>query len=362
MDRRTVLKALALSPLAGLGWRPAFADARDYAAEALAANPAPAVGGAVFSADAVLWSGVAGVRRAGSDDRVTMDDKWHLGSNAKAMTAAVFQRLVEQGRIAADATLETLFPGVAVDKALKGLTADHLSSHSAGLSDAPVIDIAWLMVARGDTRPLPVQRAELAAKALGAPPPGTVGAFAYANINFVVLGAAIEAATGQSWEDIMQTEMFAPLGMASAGFGAPADPAPWGHRAGRPMEPGIAADNPPALGPAGTVHMNLSDYGTWLQTILKGGAGWLSAEAVAAMTAPPAEGEVYRRGWGLIAERPWAKGHVLAHEGSNTMWHALVLVAPRRGLAVATVSNDLAEGAKATRALAQTLTEAFAPG
>jgi len=57
------------------------------------------------------------------------------------------------------------------------------------------------------------------------------------------------------------------------------------------------------------------------------------------MTAPPAVGESYRRGWGLIPERAWARGPVLAHEGSNTMWHAIAALSPATGMALIGVSN-----------------------
>lgn len=360
MHRRTLLKTLAALPAMGLGVPRAMAQQPDPAAAGLSEG-VPALGGAVFTADETLYLGVAGVRRLGSDDAVTAGDKWHLGSNTKAMTAALFQRLVEQGAIAADATLGALFPDITVDPALAGLTMDDVSGHRAGLTDATTIDMRWLMTARGDARPLDAQRAELAAKALSAPPPGELGKFAYANINFIVQGAAIERATGKTWEEVMTAEMFTPLGIASGGFGPPPDPAPWGHMGPRPMEPGPAADNPAALGPAATAHMSLADYGKWLQMILKGGAGWLSADAVAAMTTPPAEGETYRRGWGVVPERPWAKGPVLVHEGSNTMWHAVVMVAPVRGLAIAAVSNAGMAGAKAAQGLAQKLKETYAP-
>ncbi|MFT3811532.1 MAG: serine hydrolase domain-containing protein [Micropepsaceae bacterium] len=363
MDRRTLLKVLAASPLAGWGLgRVWAADGADPVASALTGSGAPALAGAVFTPMETLFLGVAGVRQTGSDNKVATEDRWHLGSNTKAMTAAVFQRLVEQGRIKAGATLAELFPGMTIDPALSGLTADDLSGHRAGLLDMAVIGRDWLMTARGDKRPMTEQRAALAAKALGAPPPGQAGTFAYGNINFIVLGAAIEQATGMAWEDVMKAELFAPLGMASAGFGAPADPAPWGHMGGRPMEPGPFADNPAALGPAGTVHVALGDYGKWLQMIMKGGDGWLSAGAVAAMTAPPADGERYRRGWGLVAARPWAQGPVLMHEGSNVMWHATAMIAPVRGIAIATMSNDeTSGGAKACQALAQVLKETYAP-
>ena len=362
MQRRTLLKALAAAPLMAAGSARARAAGRgeDALVAALSGSKAPALGGAVFTAEETLFLGVAGVRQAGSDNKVAAEDRWHLGSNTKAMTAAVFQRLVEQGRIADGAPLSALFPGFTIDPALAGLTADDLSGHRAGLADADAIGRQWLMTARGDAASLKDQRAALAARALGMKPSGQVGRFAYANINFIVLGAAIELATGAAWEDVMRAEMFGPLGMASGGFGPPADPAPWGHMAGRPMEPGLAADNPLALGPAGTAHVNLADYGKWLQMILRGGDGWLSAEAIAAMTAPPAEGELYRRGWGVMPARDWARGPVLAHEGSNTMWHAVVLVVPGRGVAIATVSNDGLQGAGAAQTLAQALQNIYA--
>jgi len=49
----------------------------------------------------------------------------------------------------------------------------------------------------------------------------------------------------------------------------------------------------------------------------------------------------YAGGW-ILAKRPWAKGTVLTHSGSNTMWHATVWVAPKldRSFLVATNSCD----------------------
>lgn len=44
---------------------------------------------------------VAGVVRRGADDAVVESDAWHIGSCAKALTAALYARLVEQGRVMA---------------------------------------------------------------------------------------------------------------------------------------------------------------------------------------------------------------------------------------------------------------------
>ena len=57
-----------------------------------------ALAGGLMTPQGLEWSGVRGVRRSGQDASALAGDRWHLGSNTKAMTAAVYARLVEQGR------------------------------------------------------------------------------------------------------------------------------------------------------------------------------------------------------------------------------------------------------------------------
>jgi CubicO group peptidase (beta-lactamase class C family) len=326
----------------------------------------PGLAGAVVTRDGLSFLEAAGVRRQGQPDRVTVDDKWHLGSNTKAMTAALYGRLVEQGKARWGATLAELFPDLKVDPALAGTTVETLMSHRAGIVDAGLVDLNWLRAAHADKRPLNVQRTEFAAKALTAKPGGTQGQFAYANANFIVAGAAIERIAGQPWETVIKAELFDPLGMASAGFGAPKGDQPWGHQylgvMLRPVDPAGPSDNPPALGPAGTAHMSLTDYAKFIRLFLTDGGGFLKPETIAHLTASPTAGDQsYALGWITFARRPWAKGPALAHEGSNTFWHAFAAVAPAAGLAVITAANaDMGGGAQATQALAQQLIRRFA--
>ena len=49
--------------------------------------------------------------------------------------------------------------------------------------------------------------------------PGVI--FSYQNANFILAGAMLERCTGKAWEDLMTTELFQPLGITTAGFGAP---------------------------------------------------------------------------------------------------------------------------------------------
>ena len=363
-DRRTVLAgSLAAAGLAALPARAAGGvdpAACEAALDAVFAETRPvALAGAVVTREGLAWSGVRGVRRFGGDDPATLDDRWHLGSNTKAMTAAVYARLVEQGRADWDAPLSVVFQGATVDQAWDGVTIRDFMRHRAGVKDADALGMIFYMTARADPRPLPEQRRAIAEHILSAAPTGTPGGYEYANANYILAGAAIEALTGQPWEDVMRAELFGPLGLASAGFGAPAHDIhgggnAWGHRwAGGqthtpvdPADPG--ADNPAALGPAGTAHMTLADYATWLRVFVNDGGGWLKPESVAILSDPGAgQGQPYALGWIAPPAIPWAHGPALMHEGSNTLWHAVAAVAPRRGVALIGLANVSVEAGAA---------------
>ncbi|WP_339931205.1 serine hydrolase domain-containing protein [uncultured Brevundimonas sp.] len=362
--RRVLMGGLAALPtLAAL---PAFARSdsgtADAALDAVFESTAPpALAAGIISREGLTWSGVRGVRRHGGSEPATLEDRWHLGSNTKAMTATVIARLVEQGRMRPDLTVGGAFPALSVDPAWTDVPLTALMHHRAGLMDADVIGLPWLMTARDDPRSLMEQRAAIAAQAFSRPPSGPVGTFAYGNANYIVVGAAIEAATGRSWEDAMRAEVFTPLGLGSAGFGPPPDPAPWGHTAGTtPMDPTSPfSDNPLALGPAGTVHMSLADYARFAQTFLTTGDDWLTPESIGWLTTPadgPPPG--YADGW-LTRTVPWAgidgPGPILAHEGSNTFWQALILLAPQKGVGIIILCNDGRVGGAAVQALAERL-------
>jgi len=322
----------------------------------------PALGGALVTADGLAWIGTSGIRRAGGEDAVTTQDRWHLGSNTKAMTAALYARLVEQGRASWGVRLADLFPDLSVDPAWSEITVEHLFGHRAGIVDAQVMPV-WMIQAWAGAEVSPL-RTGLAQTVLGAPPPGPVGAFAYSNVGFVIAGAAIERITGDPWETSIRREVFEPLGMASAGFGAPLGANAWGHHgaAMTPKDPSVmGSDNPPALGPAGTVHATMADYARFLRVFLTGGGGWLSPDSLARLSQPlTGEGQSYALGWGVVSGPPWTgPGAALVHDGSNTMWLARGVVAPARGAAAICVANAADPAQSAINALTQALIGRF---
>ncbi len=369
LDRRSLMAAMGAAPAVSL---PALARTRtddagvEAALDSVFERFAPVgLGAALVSREGVHASGVRGLRRRDGTEPVRTTDAWHLGSNTKAMTAVLFARLVEQGLADWELKLVDALPGEH-DPAWADVRVVDLMQHRAGLRDDDVLGQAWLMTARGDPATLPEQRLAVAKKALASAPGGTPGRFLYGNANYMVAAAAMEAITGQDWQSLMVEQVFGPLGITSAGFGAPREPAPWGHRemggttvSLPPSHPG--SDNPAALGPAGTVHMTLADYGRFLAVFLNDGQPLLQAASVARLS-QPAEGAppAYGCGW-IVLNQPWAgpdgatPGQVLAHDGSNTLWYASAMVAPARGLALIAVSNDGTTGAQACPALIRAL-------
>lgn len=321
----------------------------------LARHGVPALGAALVQRGKPTEIACVGSRRFGGAQAVTWQDRWHLGSCSKALTATLLARLEETKRIAAPVDLLAAFPRVGVHAGWRAFTLERLLAHVSGLPAAyPPPLWAWCWNGGASGRE---QRARLVGEMLAAAPPkGATPGFQYANMNFDIVGAALEHALDEEFEAIAKLHLFAPLGLERAGFGAPgaADDGvaePRGHRARdsswEAVEPGRGADNPEALSPAGRMHMSLADWARCAEVHLappepRGGTEanpprYLSAERLARMHAPAA-GESYTHGWG-IAKRAWSKGPVLTHAGSNTMWFVVAWLAPAEGLGVLVVCN-----------------------
>ncbi len=323
----------------------------------------PALGGAIVTAMGLDGVWVTGTRTAGGREAVTADDLWHLGSCTKSMTATVIALLVERGDLAWERTLPELLPELApaMDRAFADVTLVDLLAHRAGVRTMTGPDDILERCSGLAVEPRE-QRRELARAVLSAPPsfPPRQDCH-YSNAGFVIAGAIVERATGKPWEESIQELLFRPLGIMTAGFGAPGAPdqvdQPRGHdNDGKPVRPGPDGDNAPIIGPAGTVHMSLADWARYLQLHLRGvtedvmvGAITLRAATIARLHTPwPAQDTRYGYGWAL-PQRDWAGGDhtVLTHAGSNTMWYSVCWLDPATGFGVLVTTN--AAGEKATR-------------
>ncbi len=323
------------------------------------ANGLPALAAAVVKGRDTVAIGVVGVRKEGSSERVTLDDKWHIGSCTKSMTAALAAMLVEDGTLRWDMTLAEMFPDLApqMQAGWRDVTLEQLLAHHGGAPGDLDADGLWGRLWQRADQPPRAQREYLARELLTkhkpVAPPGTK--YVYSNGGYALIGHAIEEALDRPWEELLRERLFVPLGMTSAGFGAPASvdtvDQPWGHKAGQdgtfqPVAPGLHADNPAAIGPGGTVHCSIGDFARYAAWQLAGARGerathaspLLHPETFERLHAPFASDSEYAFGW-VATHRSWGDGTVLTHAGSNTMFYAVIWIAPKKDFAVVVCTN-----------------------
>jgi CubicO group peptidase (beta-lactamase class C family) len=326
-------------------------DVSSRLAEIVKQYDVPGMAVVVVMGDRVVATGAAGVRRRGSDEKITINDQFHLGSDTKAFTASLCAMFVEEGKLKWDTTVGEVFGDKVKNMGpqWRDVTLRELLTHRGGAPGSIEPELrARLRLIQDD----PVEaRRQLLLGTVTRPPaakPGTE--FIYSNTGYAIAGHMAETVAGESWEQLMRERIFEPLGMKSAGFGAPGEAGkvdePWGHTVrGKPVEPGPFADNPPAIGPAGRIHCSLGDWAKFVTWHLNGerdGKGLLKPESFVVMHGAVGE---YAMGW-AVAQRAWGGGKVLTHAGSNTMWFAVTWLAPQKGFAVLVGCNQGGDQAK----------------
>ncbi len=318
---------------------------------------APGLGAAIVKPQSIeVWT--TGVRKMGNDTKILNTDKFHLGSNTKALTATLLAQLIEAGSLRWESTLQEIFPEISIRSEFLNVTVEMLAAHRSGItSDMGAVESgqlwSWMWQNNSTQTLLPIiaQRHEIAQRLLAFPAqykPGTH--YLYSNWNYIIIGAVLEKYSSVSWEELLQQKIFAPLNMSSCGFGAAGNPAlatpdqPWPHvfqNGGFSAVPATSVlDNPQSLGPAGTVHCSLADWGQFLQAHLDGfqqkNTPILRAASFTKLHTPYPGQEYTPGGWLSFVMN---NRRALQHTGSNTMNYANVLLFPAYAIGFVATTN-----------------------
>ncbi len=349
----------------------------------LARYDLPALAAAVAQTGKIIAAGAVGTRAAGAHIAVTLNDRFHIGSDTKAMTSLVAAMLVEEGQLRWDSTVGEVFPELVgqMDPGLRQVTLVQLLSHTSGIpsdneafgklldqsltQDGNLNDLRYWLVTQWCKQPLQSK-------------PGTT--FAYSNMGYTLVGVMLERVSGKTWEQLMQTRVFDPLNLQTAGFGPQASlgkiDAPLGHERHdgtlKPMLAGPNGDNPLIIGPAGTVHLSVLDFATW--------AAWNAGEGrrgpalvhpdtlhklhTPVISMPPRPNAApgtpshgaYGLGWGEVTF-DWSPEPFLYHGGSNEKNLAYILLQPRHDFAMVLMTN--VSGPQADQALTALVEELY---
>ena len=310
----------------------------------------PAFAISIIQGDEMVAWGASGIRAVGDDTPVSLTDKWHMGSNTKAMTAHLVAILVQEGVLSWDTTVAEVYSDLTPPNGWNEVSILDLCRHRSGIRKLnPMVSMHFYQ----STESPRVQRRQWVEKVVMAHPPKDDRHYDYANANYMLAGAILEELTDQSWEKLITTQLFAPLGMAGVGFGSPGDHQPLGHvkdlahpdGGWKSVPVGPRADNPAALGPAGTAHSDFASLVPYLAMhldIAQQVPGPTAQPSFQTLHALPEEG-VYSAGW---VEQNMAtddlseiKGRVLFHNGSNTMWTHTIGLLPEKDMAFVCATN-----------------------
>lgn len=290
---------------------------------------------------------VHGERKAGSGVPLQISDRWHVGGITKSITATMIAGLVESGQMQWSDTVGSAFPEALIHEDWRPVTVLQLLTHTAGAPANFSYDVRKKRPAPGPERTR--VRRETILDVISDQPAHTPGAGkVYSNVGVTIAGAMAEKVTGDTWENLVKEIVFRPLELKEAGFGPPKSSdrmleQPRGHRtrlSGK-LAVGDDADNTPVMSPSGAVHMTLGDLCRYATDHLRGyfrEGQLLSTETYRVLHTP--ELSQYACGW--IRRKPdsLVPYTVYWHNGSNTMWYAMVAFIPERNMVIAVTSND----------------------
>lgn len=288
---------------------------------------------AVLQDSEVVHQACFGPRDPASGEPVTARSRFAIASITKTITATLSMLLHEEGRLDLDAPLnaeEALLP-LANASASAAVSLRDVLSHRTGL---PAHDLLWLL-----DRFSPSELRERLSF-LEPIPEGFRKTFVYNNLTFSLVGAVLEAKTGQRFEALVEERLLRPLGMSDSGFStAPA----------RGLDFALSRELPfrdtTHIAPAGGLVSTLEDLTKWLRFARRRGVApdgrrLLSEAAFEQLWTPQISLEPpfpdFMHGWEWTGPNlSYGLGHILGEAwGDSVVFHMGVIDGYSTGVAL----------------------------
>lgn len=321
-----------------------------YAEEIRQKYKIPAIGYAVIKSDSILILNVIGTKQHDKEQKATTTDRFHIGSNTKALTGFVAAILVEQNKIKWNTKFFDLFPDLkaSTKTAYSEITLQDLLSHRAGIQ--PFTDGNEFNQLPGFKGTLTEQRIEFAKWLLQQEP---VKEFkkkevAYSNAGYAIAAVMLEKVSNKSWEELVREYIEDKLKIKIA-FGFPNktdENQPWGHW----KEDGKLVSTPPShpyhlnplIAPAGDISMTLEDYAKFIQLNLQGLRGKAKVLSPETFRFLHFGLKKYAIGWGSDSILGLK---ISFHDGSAGSFYTHTMIDDYKDLAVVIFSNSGDENA-----------------
>lgn len=352
---------LATATAAGEDSPPDFAAADAFARAAVDAGEIPSAAYAIARNGVVLHAAAVGAADREQNIAASLETPYALASLSKPVTATALRVLQHGSGLSLDAPIQDLLPAGADAVPLQGVTLARLLHHTAGLG-------TYARIHYGDGIAAAAAQASIAQRPYlrTVQAPGRIAE--YSNIGYGLIGAAITARSGVSFEHYLQRSVFTPLAMRNAFVaGTEAHAGAVAYDASlKPIGP-LWNDTPGAgnvfasvedLLRFGGFHLDPSRFEAMLAR--------LPAAEVMAMRGPDSDGAAhpmygdawYGQGW--YVRGPVAAPQQIWHEGGMPGASTLLALYPEPGL-VLTVLVNRSDAQPVVHALAERLLRAAWP-
>ncbi len=191
-----------------------------------------------------------------------------IGSITKTMTAEVLRKQVERGEIRLDTTVGEVLSFS--DSPVASVTVEELARHTSGLPRVALTPRFFLARVTNSDPYKGQSQADVILHAKKAKLKGR-GEYSYSNLGFALLGAVLSQNSGMDYADLVEKEIFAPLGMNDSFVMRPSEITSstprgishYGHSADPWASEGIAA--------AGGVRSTAADISKYARHLLEAG-------------------------------------------------------------------------------------------
>jgi len=269
---------LPLSPVAAQQ-ATSTATAQDYSAALAAIEKAiddkrkelgiPGVSLAIVKDDQIIYLKGLGEKDIDKKLPVTPDTRFAIGSASKAFTGMLAVMGADDGKLSLDDSPKKFLPYFTLrdQEAAGKITLRDLLSHRSGLNRTDFAMVTGLL-----------NREELIRVAGQAKPTAKLGEkFQYQNIMYAAAGEAVAKAESSTWDKLIATRIFKPLGMTNSDTSAAAMQKARDYSLGYDFNPSTKVTRRlpqreiTAAAPAGAINSSARDMAQWVRLMLNNG-------------------------------------------------------------------------------------------
>jgi CubicO group peptidase (beta-lactamase class C family) len=301
----------------------------------------PGLSLAIVKDDQIIYLKGLGEKDTEKKLPVTPDTRFAIGSASKAFTAMLAVLAVDEGKLSLDDSPKKFLPYFTLrdpDAAAK-ITLRDLLSHRSGLNRTDFAMVTGML-----------NREELIRVAGQAKPTAKLGEkFQYQNIMYAAAGEAVAKAENSTWDKLIETRIFKPLGMTNSDTSAAAMQKARDYSFGYDYNPSTKVTRRlpqreiTAAAPAGAINSSARDMAQWVRLMLNNGSlngkrlvSEKSFDELVRQQMSIAGPVDYGLGWFL---RQWNGHKVVEHGGNIDGFNSQVAFMPDQKLGFVLLTN-----------------------